>query len=190
MAAYRCRCPSGWPKGLDDESIQTTESVEREVRTDSDKRIDILIKCMDCVICIENKIWSRLHNDLGNYRRHCEALSDGNRNRVVGIVLSPYRVTDPSLDAHLFVSITYGELVAELRQRMGGHIGSRNTKYQYLLFDFLEQISRISRTNTMSDDQRMFLDFWRKNKEKINNIQSRCNELLRRAEGMAKDHLS
>ena len=166
MAAYRHRCPAGWPKGPDEESDQTTESVEREVRTRSDKRIDILIKCMDCVVCIENKFWSPLHNDLDDYRRHCEALCDGDGNRVVGIVLSPYRVKDPSLDLCRFVSITYAELVAELRQRMGGHIGSRNTKYQYLLFDFLEQLSRNSRTNTMTDDQRKFLDFWRKKRRK------------------------
>ena len=189
MAVYRCRCPAGWPmEGLDLESVQATESVEREARTDSDKRIDILIECTDCVVCIENKIWSGLHNDLGDYRKHCEALSDGDRNRVVGIVLSPYRVTDPSLHAHLFVSITYGDLANEVRQRMGGHIGSRNTKYQYLLFDFLEQISRLSRANTMSDDQRKFLDFWRKNKGKINNIQSMCDAMLLRAKEMARAH--
>ena len=190
MAAYRRHCPAGWPmEGLDPESVHATESVEREVRTDSDKRIDILIKCMDCVICIENKIWARLPNDLGDYREHCKKLSNGDPNRVVGIVLSPYRVTDPSLDACHFVSITYGDLVAEVRRHLGGHIGFRNTKYQYLLFDFLEQINRLSRTNTMTDAKRKFLDFWRKNKEKIDNIQSNCDELLDDAKKMAEAHL-
>ena len=54
---------------------------------------------------------------------------------------------------------------------MGGHLGSHNTQYQYLLFDFLEQASRFARIKTMTDDQREFLDFWRKNKEKLSNIQ-------------------
>ena len=58
--------------GLDPESVQATESVERETRTDNDKRIDILIECADFVVCIENKIWSGLHNNLGEYRKYCE----------------------------------------------------------------------------------------------------------------------
>ena len=136
----------------------------------------------------ENKIWSGLHNNLGEYRKYCEELSDGYRNRVVGIVLSPHRVSNSSLQDRRFVSITYGDLVDEVRQRMGSYIGSHNTKYQYLLFDFLEQTGRLSRTNTMSDDQRKFLDFWRKNKGKINNIQSRCDAMLLRAKEMARAH--
>ena len=96
---------------------------------------------------------------------------------MVGIVLSPRLVSNPSLRAHRFVSITYSDLVREVRQRMGSYIGSHNTRYQYLLFDFLEQAERFSRTNTMSDDQRKFLEFWRKNVEKINNIQSICDAM-------------
>ena len=95
MAIYSSRCPDGWPKkGLEPESIQATGRVEREVITDTNKRIDILIECADFVVCIENKIWSGLHNDLGEYREHCEKLSD----RVVGIVLSPHHVpqSEPS----------------------------------------------------------------------------------------------
>ena len=166
MAIYSNRCPAGWPKkDLDPESVQATENVKREVRTATNKRIDILIECVDFVVCIENKIWSGLHNDLGEYRKHCESLGDGDCNRVVGIVLSPHRVPNPSLQDHRFVSITYGDLVDEVRRRMGSYIGTQNTRYQYLLFDFLEQTSRLSRTNTMSDDEREFLGFWRKKRK-------------------------
>ena len=190
MAVYRSRCPEDWPeKDLDFESVHATERVEREVCTATDKRIDILVECADFVVCIENKIWSGLHNDLGDYRRHCEALNDGGRNRVVGIVLSPDSVTDPILQDHRFVGVTYGSLVDEVRRRMGSYIGSQNTKYQYLLFDFLDQASRLSRTNTMSDDQREFLEFWRKNEEKISNIQSRCDEMWSRMQEMARAHV-
>ena len=190
MAIYSSRCPAGWrKKDLDPESIQATKNVKREARTDTNKRIDILIECVDFVVCIENKIWSGLHNDLGEYREHCEKLSDGDCNRVVGIVLSPHRVPNPSLQDHRFVSITYGDLVDEVRQRMGSYIGSQNTRYQYLLFDFLEQTSRLSRTNTMSDDQREFLGFWRENEDKISNIQSMCDAMWQCAKEMAKSHI-
>ena len=188
MAIYSSRCPDGWPKkGLEPESIQATGRVEREVITDTNKRIDILIECADFVVCIENKIWSGLHNDLGEYREHCEKLSD----RVVGIVLSPHHVPNPSLQDPRFVSITYGDLVDEVRRHMGSYIGSHNTQYQYLLFDFLEQASRFSRTNTMSDDQRKFLEFWRKNDKKISNIQSKREEMFDelRKRNMAQAHI-
>ena len=192
MAIYVSRCPDGWPKkGLDPESVQATERVEREFSTDAKMRIDILIECEDLVVCIENKIGSGLHNDLGEYREHCEKLSDGHRGRVVGIVLSPHGVPSSSLQDHRFVSITYGDLVHEVRQRMGSYIGSYNTQYQYLLFDFLEQASRFSKTNTMSDDQRKFLEFWCKNDEKISNIHSKCKEMFAELvkRGMAQAHI-
>ena len=180
MAIYSSRCPDDWPKkGLDPESVQATEKVEREASTATNKRIDILIECPDFVVCIENKIWSGLHNDLGEYREHCEKLSDGRSDRVVGIVLSPNPVSNSSLECHRFVNITYGDLVGQVRQRMGSYIGSHNTQYQYLLFDFLEQANRFSRTDTMTDDELKFLEFWRENDEKISNIRSRCDAMWR-----------
>ena len=190
MAAYRCRCPEGWltnAPGLN--NIEATDSVEREVRTATDKRIDLLVDCADFLVCIENKIWSDLHNDLGDYRQHCEdGRSDG--RPVLGIALSPRIVTNPKLKRHRFVSITYDDLVEQVRRRMGSHIGSDNTQYQYLLFDFLEQASRFSRTTNMNDDEQAFLDFWKKNDPKISNIQEwigRMWELLD-ANGKAKAH--
>ena len=158
-------CPVGWPQhDLKPESVQATEKVEREASTATGKRIDILIECPDFVVCIENKIWSGLHNDLGEYRKHCEGLSE--RCPVAGIVLGPHHTDDCRLEEHEFVSITYNELVDEVRQRMGGYIDSHNTQHQYLLFDFLEQADRLSRSNTMSDDHREFLEFWRRNEKK------------------------
>ena len=181
MGAYRSYSPYDWPADNRDPEhvVEATDRVEREVSTDSAKRIDILV-------CIENKIWSGLHNDLGVYREHCEKNSDG--RPVLGIVLSPNGVTDRRLQDHRFVSITYGDLVKQVRQRMGSYIGTHNTQYQYLLFDFLEQTSRFARTKTMTDDQREFLDFWKNNEEKIGNIQEMCNAMWRELKAKAQAH--
>ena len=115
VAAYRSYCPIG---GFDPERVEATDRVEREVSTATNKRIDLLIECDDFLICIENKIWSGLHNDLREYREHCEKRGDG--RPVLGIVLSPHGVTDQRrLQDHHFVSITYGDLVKQVRPAHG-----------------------------------------------------------------------
>ena len=185
VAAYRSCSLYGWPTDIrDPEHVEATDRVEREVSTATNKRIDLVIECADFLVCIENKIWSGLHNDLGEYREHCE--KSGDPRPVLGIVLSPHGVTDQRLQDHRFVSITYGDLVEQVRRRMGSHIGPHNTQYQYLLFDFLEQASRFARTTNMNDDQRAFLDFWQENYEKIDNIQSMCNKMQKELNPKAK----
>ena len=184
LGTYRCHCPKEWQKDAPDpEGVETTDSVEREVSTDKG-RIDILVECADFHLCIENKIWSPLHNDLGEYRQHCKKNNDG--QDVLGIVLSPYRIKDQDLqDAH-FVSITYDDLVKQVRRRMGSYIAPQNTRYQHLLFDFLEQANRF--TNPMSDNQRQFLKSWQENEEKINDIYANCDQMWRKMKRKATSH--
>lgn len=173
LGAYCSLCPEEWRKDAPDpEGIETTDSVEREVST-AEGRIDILVESADFLICIENKIWSPLHNNLGEYREHCEKNSSSKRP-VLGIVLGPDRIADPSLQKHRFVSITYDDLVKQVRRRMGSYVGPHNTRYQHLLFDFLEQASRL----TMTEDQKKFLKFWRENDENIRNIRQQCDKMF------------
>ena len=171
LAAYRRNCGKD---GLSEnapcpETVEATDAVEREVRTSNDKRIDLLVDCADFRVCIENKIHADLYNDLGDYRKHCEKGSNG--RPVLGIVLSPDGVASQEPGRHGFVSITHEDLVKQVRQRMGSHIGPHNTRYQYFLLDFLEQTSRFSRTTNMNDDEKAFLEFWKENKPKIKNIE-------------------
>ena len=121
---------------------------------------------------------------MGEYRQHCEKNSGG--HPVLGIVLSPHRIGDSSLQEHRFVSITYRDLVEQVRQRMGSYIGPHNTRYQHLLFDFLEQANRF--TNPMRDDQKEFLKFWREHEEKINNIYANCDWMWSEMKRKAKNH--
>lgn len=190
VAAYRCECGErGWLADVaPPEFVEATEAVEREVRTSADKRIDVVVDCAEFRICIENKIGAGLYNDLGEYRRHCE--EDGNGRPVVGIVLSPHGVASPALARHRFASVTYGDLVEQVRRRMGSHLGGHNTRYQYLLFDFLEQASRLSRTSSMNDDEQAFLAFWRENVSKIGNLEAWIGKMweLLDADGKAAAH--
>ena len=178
MEIYCNHCQSGWPmEGLDPESIQGPQNIHREARTTNNKRVDIIVECNDFVICIENKIWAKLYNDLGEYREYCQKeFCREKLDNVVGIVLSPNQVNDRQLQDNRFVSITYNDLVSKVCRRMGDYIGSHNTQYQYLLFDFLEQASRFSRGNKMTDEQRAFFQFWKENEEKIEHIRDHCRK--------------
>ena len=189
LGAYRCRCREEWCKGAPDpEAVETTDSVEREVRTAKGKYIDILIECAEFQVCIENKIWSPLHNDLGEYREHCE---ENSRKDVLGIVLSPYRFEDKDskekLGTHHFVNITYGDLVEQVRQRMSSYNSPRDTRYKYLLLDFLEQATSFKQTMTTSE--RKFLQFWQENEEKINEIYSNCDKMRYKMRGKPLEHV-
>ena len=190
MAAYRNECPKKLrTEAPDPDLVEATDRVEREVTTATNRRIDIIIECAGFLVCIENKIWSALHNDLGDYRDHCEKHS-GERP-VIGIVLSPRRVASQSLKTHHFVNVTSASLVDEVRPRMGNHIGRHNSQYQYLLLDFLEQANRFSEAYAMTDDKWKFLEFWRDHEDKISNIQSMCDEIRHglRAKEKAQAHI-
>ena len=176
LAAYQDKCPDAWPgKDLRPDIDFETEKVEREATTATGKRIDLLVECSEFVVCIENKIWAGLHNDLGEYRKHCEQMYY--ERPVLGIVLSPSRLDQGKIEEHKFINVTYSDFAEELQHRVGKYIARHNTQYQYLLFDFMEQTNRLERKKIMTDDEREFLKFWRDNDEKISNIQSMCDEL-------------
>ena len=186
LEAYRSRCRQDWLEGVPyPEDVGAADAVEREVLTGNGKRIDILVDCADFRICIENKIWADLDNDLGHYREHCENDNDG--RPVLGIVLSPDHIQSDEIDVNRFVSITYDDLVKQVSQRKD-YIGSEPTQYRYLLFDFLKHARRFSRTTKMNDNDKAFLKFWKQNEPKISNIdewRERMRELLH---GKAEDH--
>ncbi|MCY4283243.1 MAG: PD-(D/E)XK nuclease family protein [Gammaproteobacteria bacterium] len=182
LAAYKKKCPDGWPGK--DLNVSETEKVERESTTANGKRIDLLVECSEFVICIENKIWSGLHNDLGEYREHCEQMYDG--RQVLGIVLSPAWLDEGKIEEHKFINVTYSDFAEELQHLSGTYIGRHNTQYQYLLFDFIEQASRFGGKKIMTDDQRKFLEFWRDNDREISNLQSACDGLKRELEAKKK----
>ena len=162
-------------KGLKLDIVLETEKVEREATTATGKRIDLLVECSEFVVCIENKIWAGLHNDLGEYRKHCEQMYY--ERPVLGIVLSPSRLDQGKIEEHKFINVTYSDFAEELQHRSGTYIGRHNTQYQYLLFDFMEQARRFGGKKIMTDDQHEFLEFWRVNDKKISNIQSMCDGL-------------
>ena len=191
LEAHRSKCSNqGWLEGVPlPEDVGDTNAVEREVRTHDGKRIDILVDCAEVRICIENKIWSGLDNDLGHYREHCE--KDGDERSFVGIVLSPNQIQSGKLDAEKFVSITYDDLFARVEKWLDNYIGSAKKQYQHLLNDFRKHYGRFWRPIEMNKNQINFLEFWKKNDKKIGKLEGLTEELrnLLREKGGAKSHV-
>ena len=162
LEAHRSRCSNqGWLEGVPlPDDVGDTNAVEREVRTHDGKRIDILVDCAEIRICIENKIWSGLDNDLGHYREHCE--KDGDERSFVGIVLSPNQIQSGKLDAEKFVSITYDDLFEKLDQKRDDYIKSECTPYRYLFDDFRKHALRFRRTLEMKEHEKLSWIFGKK----------------------------
>ena len=165
---------------LQNSLVEQTVYVDTEVQTETGKFIDIEIITNGHVIGIENKIYSGLHNDLADYRS--KLISDAKSHdipeeHVIGFVLAPSRLTDWKIRENDFTSITYKELMGAVDNLLGKYLTTSNTRYQYLLLDFIEHCKRFDRRENMTDEQREFLDFWKNNTQKIDNMQNQMQAL-------------
>lgn len=187
MSVYENKNTESESIDLSIETEESTNSIQCEAVTDAGKRIDILIELAEVVICIENKINADLYNDLLHYQTYCEKLAVGRGKQFRGIVLAPRSMAKKTLENSDFVSVTYGELADRVRSLLGEYIHRHNTKYQYLLFDFLEQCERLERENTMTDEMIEFIEFWSENQNTIDYVIERYNEVQKRLKDKVSD---
>lgn len=127
-----------WFKSLMSISGETITSqnitVEREVATEKGNRIDLLITSEDYIVCIENKIFADLYNDLNDYMKKTKEKNKGNAKVEKYYVLSVKPVT-PNVNE--FESITYNQLFAELRRNMGDYLESCDNTWLSYMKDFM-----------------------------------------------------
>lgn len=137
-------------------------TVRREVKTDNDNRIDLVILSTDedQVVIIENKIYHVLNNDLNDYWNHYPSITDDNK---IGVVLSLYalRIVDSR-----YINITHQQLCKQVLKNLGDYLLDANHKYVVYLKDYIENIN----TFYMSDAQKNKLQFYFKNADKINEL--------------------
>jgi hypothetical protein len=137
-------------------------TVEREVPTKTNKRIDLAIQSVDedNVIIIENKVYHLLNNDLDDYWDHFVRVNDNNK---IGIVLSLYRMR---VDDNRYINITHQQLCKQVLKNLGNYILNANHKYVIYLKDFIENINSFY----MSDIKKNKLEFYFENVDKINEL--------------------
>ncbi len=138
VAAYASR--------LDREVIvDAVENVETEESTGNRKRIDIVIETGNRIIAIENKIYAGLNNPLGDYKKYIEkeTTERGKEESPILIVLSLFPLTPDDKD---FANITYEQLFAEVRKRLGDHFSADKAHWTIYIDGFMKSISNLENT--------------------------------------------
>lgn len=125
-------------------------TVEREVVTDKGNRIDLLVTSDDYIICIENKIFSDVHNDLADYKTTAEKRIDSHSKKLICIVLSltpaEYKAKD------IFKNVIYDQLFSEVRSSIGDYIENCNNTWFLYTKDFIATIEALNGGNMINTE--------------------------------------
>jgi hypothetical protein len=156
-------------------------TVNREEKTETGKRIDIVINTNKFVIGIENKIYAPLYNDTTNYYNHLADLAKKDSKTPVCIILSKNETEKTPKNYH---SILHSRLAVEIKKYYGIIIKKLDYKYFFLLNEFIENIENLNGGIQMNSE---FLKIARNgnNVEKINNIISLGIETQRELKNIA-----
>ena len=148
-------------------------SVEKEMTTDSRKRIDIIIKSDDeWAIIIENKINAGIkNNDLNNYWNHVEA-----KNKI-GIVLSIHDIKDDVEEKHMdFINIRHQELVGKVKQNLSNCYMDADDRHLMFLKEYILNIESMYNTKN-NEDMEKILKLFQDNHKEISELINMDEEL-------------
>ena len=151
---------------------QDTQEVEvsREVRTATDKRIDLVIETKTLIVGIENKIRNGIHNDLEDYGRYLEESANG--RDVCKILLGLNLPDDAELSG--FKLIKYQEYFDEVLRRIGPAIIGSTDRYMRFALEVIETVKHLTEDSAM--DSQM-LDFFTNNREEVESLVQEVEKL-------------
>ena len=137
-----------------------------EVRTDSNKRLDIVVVTNSFLLGIENKIHASLYNPLAEYSKRLEQIADENRiphEKIVKIVLSLRR----AIPDHGFQCITYEAMFSHLKSRINRAVSGADWGWVRFLSQFITTIENLAKTEIAMDKK--FVKFVREHvKDSLN----------------------
>jgi hypothetical protein len=154
----------------------------RELRTDNEKRLDILLhnssveddwQNASTVILIENKVYHWLANDLGEYWQFVEKQNSSCQK--IGIVLGLKIENIPATWRDNWVPVTHLELAHAIEKRLGQLIYCAEPRYVTLLLELIENIK------TMTAQKEGFSElsrFYMSNRAEVMRVVAARHELL------------
>lgn len=173
------------------ESLQLTElntelnsAPAREVVTQSNSRIDLLLESDDWVMVIENKIYHEQNNPFDSYEAYLQQGVFKNKTPIF-VVLSPMGGSPE--ESPKWQGLSYSTLIKKLKAKLADHFISQPlSKWIVLLRDFLLHLENISmdskhlQTNT---------DFILKNYQELKYIAQLKSQVFIQLEADIKHHL-
>ena len=134
-----------------DWTTSTDVQVAREVPTDDNNRIDLLIQSDRHVILIENKIFHEIANPLEDYIKHAKSHYKQLESHLFLLTLKP------SGDVGRFKNVTYEQLVNEIRALLADHVATADTRYLTFMLDFLNTLDNLREGRELNEKAADFL---------------------------------
>ncbi len=162
-------------------------TVQREVITNKNKRIDILLQSKnskDCAIIIENKIYADLYNDLVEYWDSVDSenkigviLSISNIDNVNKIIKKLQEEKEEPQDDIIFCNITHKEFVESVSNNLTNHYLNSNDRHLLFLKEYMANINSLYKNKEVDMAKDNVLKKFHENKENINKFFEVDNKL-------------
>lgn len=126
------------------ESVELVNPPEREVSTEFNKRIDLLLEGDDWVLVIENKIYHHQSNPVTHYEDFVE--NKYPKKRPIYVVLSP----NGSSDFDNWKALSYQKFIGVLKENLGNAvIDNQYSKWVIFLRDFILNLEQYAVRSSM-----------------------------------------
>lgn len=136
-----------------EEGLGANVSIEREVVTKANNRIDILIKSDSHAVLIENKIFAAVANPFKDYAEYLDSLKNESGDlyedeNKIKILLTLYPSREGS-DCG-FRNLTHADFASAIRSALGHHVSKVDTRYLTLMLDFLNTLESLREGTRMN----------------------------------------
>ncbi|MFT6909401.1 MAG: hypothetical protein ACJAS1_006118 [Oleiphilaceae bacterium] len=133
--------------GLDIADTPVYATPEREVVTETGKRIDLLLSSDQWILIIENKIWHDQVNPFKDYENYADKLVESdehNDKKPLFAVLSPQgKVDNPKVNPR-WVGVSYFDLIQKIKTNLHQHFFDKPfNKWLLILKDFLLHLENL-----------------------------------------------
>lgn len=167
---------------------QNNVTAQTEIYTSNDddnnrlKRIDLLLESDCSIVCIENKIWAELKNNLDVYFRYTERVKGDFRDSVYVILSMREDMEKMLVDSKCenkgkYKVIYYREFLKQLKKNLGDYVTLCNAKYLSVLTDFIQFLDREGGfMNDLTEEEK---DFFRTNNAILEKLMNRRNEYIK-----------
>lgn len=137
-----------------DDDLGEFQSVETEVVTENNKRIDIVINFEKYTIGIENKIYAELYNNLDEYKKTIVHENKGSKLLVLSLKHLTKKADLKKVENVDGDNIIYSQWFEEVKNLLGSKITEINIEYYIFLKQFIQNIENlIGEENMLKDEE-------------------------------------